>query len=94
MPKWEIQWVQDILWHLEKIEGWKCKSFIDSSQEYLNNEYIVIKRVKKAYDECSSVFTQKVNSIKEESWRIEKWVWGYKKWMIKKQILTSKRNVE
>ena len=24
-----------------------------------------------------------VNSIKEESWRIEKWVWGYKKWMIK-----------
>ena len=49
----------------------------------MNNEYIVIKRVKKAYDECSSVFTQKVNSIKEESWRIEKWVWGYKKWMIK-----------
>ena len=47
----------------------------------MNNEYIVIKRVKKAYDECSSVFTQKVNSIKEESWRIEKWVWGYKKWM-------------
>ena len=58
MLKWEIQWVQDILWHLEKIEGWKCKSFIDSSQKYLNNEYIVIKRVKKAYDECSSVFTQ------------------------------------
>ena len=39
-------------------EGWNCKSFIDSSQKYLNNEYIVIKRVKKAYDECSSVFTQ------------------------------------
>ena len=46
MPKWEIQWVQDILWHLEKIEGWKCKSFIDSSQKYLNNEYIVIEKSK------------------------------------------------
>ena len=42
-------------------EDWrvKCKSFIDSSKKYLNNEYIVTKRVKKAYDECSSVFTQK-----------------------------------
>ena len=58
MLKREIQWVQDILWQLEKIEGWKCKSFIDSSQKYLNNEYIVMKRVKKVYDECSSVFTQ------------------------------------
>ena len=58
MLKREIQWVQDSLWNFEKIEGWKCKSFIDSSQKYLNNEYIVIKRVKKAYDECSSVFIQ------------------------------------
>ena len=72
MLKREIQWVQDSLWNFEKIEGWNCKSFIDSSQKYLNNEYIVIKRVKKAYDEYSSVFTQKVNSIKEESRRIEK----------------------
>ena len=42
------------------------------------------------------VFSLKiVNSIKEESRRIEKWVWGYKKWMKdKQQILTSKRNVE
>ena len=47
----------------------------------MDNEYTIKERVKKAYDECSSVFTQKVNSIKEESWRIEKWVWGYKKWM-------------
>ena len=46
MPKREIQWVQDILWHFEKIEGWKCKSFIDSSQKYLNNEYIVIEKSK------------------------------------------------
>ena len=59
MPKREIQWVQDILWNFEKIEGWKCKSFIDSSQKYLNNEYTIKERVKKAYDECSSVFTQK-----------------------------------
>ena len=46
MLKREIQWVQDSLWHLEKIEGWKCKSFIDSSQKYLNNEYIVIEKSK------------------------------------------------
>ena len=49
----------------------------------MNNEYTIKERVKKAYDECSSVFNQIVNSIKEESWRIEKWVWGYKKWKIK-----------
>ena len=48
-------------------------SLIQKSQDYLNNEYSRIERVKKAYDEFSSVFNQicenylnEVNSIEEE----------------------------
>ena len=48
-------------------------SLIQRSQDYLNNEYSRIERVKKVYDKFSSVFNQicenylnEVNSIEEE----------------------------